>query len=169
MTDLPFPFLAPGPLVDGDLELVLAETQPAAESIWREPAYLFVITHRPTGEPVGRASLRVGHRDWTVRYNGHVGYAVADPFCGRRYAERACRLLLPLARRHGLAELWLMCGSDNPVSRRTIERLGASFVEEVDVPPDFPLPAGAVRRKRRYRLDLLADMLPDPPGARPPS
>lgn len=153
----PFEFLPPGDLADGDLELVLAECQPAKSSVWRVPAYVFTLRHQPTGAAMGRASLRVSRDDERiVRFTGHVGYVVDPPYRGRRYAERAGRLLLPLARRHGLAELWLTCQPDNAASRRTIERLGAEFVETVDVPDDYPLPAGAVRKKCRFRIDLGA-------------
>lgn len=149
-----FQFVDPGTPTDDDLALVLAECQAAEVSVWREPAYIFHIVHAPTGEKAGRLSLRVGRREWTLLYNGHVGYSVEPAFRGHRYAERACRLVLPLARRHGMTELWITCAPDNPASRRTIKRLGGEYVETVEVPPDFPLPPGAVRQKMRYHLRL---------------
>ncbi|MDB5297181.1 MAG: tagatose-bisphosphate aldolase [Phycisphaerales bacterium] len=159
----PFMFIDPGGLTDDDLRLALVDRQPADVSVWRELAYLFHIMVCRTGERVGRLSLRVGHQEWTVLYNGHLGYAVDEPHRGHGYAERAARLVLPLAARHGLAELWVTCGPDNPASRRTIERLGGTYVETVDVPPDFPLPAGAVRQKMRYRLAVPPSAAPSPP------
>jgi tagatose 1,6-diphosphate aldolase len=79
---------------------------------------------------------------------------VLPVFRGHHYAERATRLLLPLARAHGMSELWITCSPNNPASRRTIERLGAGYVETVDVPTTYPLPDGEIRQKRRYRLEL---------------
>jgi predicted acetyltransferase len=77
------------------------------------------------------------------------------PFArGHHYAERACRLLLPLARRHGIQPLWITCNPDNFPSRRTCERLGAKLVEIVAVPPRDPLYLRGDHEKCRYRLDL---------------
>ncbi|HEY2587361.1 MAG TPA: GNAT family N-acetyltransferase [Tepidisphaeraceae bacterium] len=150
----PFTFLEPGPLEDGELALTLATRQNAEESIWGVPAYIFHMRLLPGHQKLGRITLRAADSDWVVRYTGHVGYAVDEPFRGRGYAERGCRLLLPFVKRHGWAELWITCGPDNPASRRTLERLGAEWVETVDVPPDYPLAAGVVRQKCRYRLKL---------------
>jgi tagatose 1,6-diphosphate aldolase len=88
-----------------------------------------------------------------VNYTGHIGYRVDEPFRGRRYAERSCRLLLPFIKTHR-PEIWITCGPDNPASRRTIERLGGIFVETLDVPADYPIGPGIARQKARYRLRL---------------
>jgi len=89
-----------------------------------------------------------------VQYIGHIGYAVQEAFRGRHFAERAVRLVLPLAAEHGINPIWITCGPDNAASRRTIERLGAAYVETVDVPDDYPLNPGMIRKKCRFRLDL---------------
>lgn len=149
-----FKFLEPGCLGDGDLALTLVTRQSAGDSIWGVPAYIFHMRHMPSGAKAGRITLRAADTDWVVRYTGHIGYAVDEPFRGRGYAERSCRLLLPFVRDHGWREVWITCAPDNPASRRTLERLGAEWVETVDVPPDYPLAAGVVRQKCRYRLKL---------------
>jgi tagatose 1,6-diphosphate aldolase len=118
------------------------------------PAYIFEMRHRDTHERMGRLSLRIGLIDTIVKFAGQVGYSVEPQFQGRHFAERAVRLILPLARQHGLTELWITCSPDNLASRRTLERLGARFIEELDVPKDYPLPEGAIRRKCRYRVEL---------------
>src|SRR5215204_4797163 len=73
---------------------------------------------------------------------------------GHRFAERSCRLILPLARRHGFDTLWITCNPDNVASRRTCERLGAELVGIVDVPPDNDVYERGSERKCRYRLAL---------------
>jgi tagatose 1,6-diphosphate aldolase len=103
---------------------------------------------------MGRLSLRIGFIETVVRYAGQVGYSVEPPFQGHHYAERACRLILPLARSHGLSELWITCAPDNLPSRRTLERLGMQLVETVTVPDDYPLPEGVSRQKCRYRMSM---------------
>jgi predicted acetyltransferase len=138
---------------DGELRLVLAECMPAGTSPWGVPAYSFRMEN-PGGEYLGRIRLRVGWNEDVIRYAGQVGYAVEPAHRGRRYAERACRLIMPLAKRHGMTSLWITCQPDNDRSRRTLERLGAEFVGIVDVPPGYPLDAGMERRKMCFRLGL---------------
>ncbi|MGE5611779.1 MAG: GNAT family N-acetyltransferase, partial [Bacillota bacterium] len=102
---------------------------------------------------MGHVSFRIGDH-WNIKYAGQIGYVVEEAFRGHRYAERSSRLLLPFVRRHGLEEIWITCGPDNLASRRTLEGLGAELVEIVDVPPEYPMPEGAIRQKCRYRLRL---------------
>ena len=102
----------------------------------------------------GSISLRVGSTLDLELYYGHIGYHVLPPARGRRYAERACRLLLPLCRRHGMRTVWITCNPDNLGSRRTCERLGMEFAGIIPVPPTDPLFERGDREKCRYRLEL---------------
>ena len=146
-----FVFQDPPDMRDGDLALSLAGRQSAAESIWQVPAYIFHMWHVSSDLPVGRVTFRAEDTEWIVHYSGHIGYRVEEPYRGRRYAERSCRMLLPFIRMHR-QEVWITCAPDNFASRRTIERLGAKFVQTVEVPPEYPLPEGVMRQKCRYRL-----------------
>jgi predicted acetyltransferase len=138
---------------DGELQLVLAECMPAASSPWGVPAYSFRMQN-PGGAYLGRIRLRVGWNEDVIRYAGQVGYAVEPAHRGRHYAERSCRLIMPVAKRHGMTSLWITCQPDNAPSRRTLERLGAEPVGIIDVPPEYPLDAGMERRKMCFRLGL---------------
>jgi tagatose 1,6-diphosphate aldolase len=199
-TSRPFTgFLDPGPLVDGELELVAPEARWVDDVLascqhlsciadvcynttreelqhfinlapfgrdggdalmGRSPAYHFWLRLRPVRgfvPPVpfaGGLGLRLANDDNIRLYIGHVGYGVYPPARGRHLAERATRLVLPLARRHGLRELWITTNPDNAPSRRTCERLGAELVDTVAVPHDHPLYARGDREKCRYRLKL---------------
>ena len=102
----------------------------------------------------GSISLRIGHSPNLDFYLGHIGYHVLPASRGNHYAERACRLLLPLARAHEHKVMWITCNPENAGSRRTCERLGATLVETVDVPRDNPLYLQGDRQKCRYRLEL---------------
>jgi predicted acetyltransferase len=148
----PFQFRDPGDLQDGDLELVLAEAYPGDPTIGFVPAYKFHMKVPDVPEPVGSIELRVGNDRHLVLYCGHVGYGVKPEFRGRRYAARACSLLLPLADAHGLEELWITCDPENIASRRTCELAGAEFVEIVDLPEEAEMYQQGERRKCRYRL-----------------
>jgi tagatose 1,6-diphosphate aldolase len=108
----------------------------------------------PPIEIAGGISLRVGNNPDLEMYGGHIGYNVYPPVRGNHYAERACRLLLPLARAHGLRRIWITCNPDNFASRRTCERLGCRFAEIVPVPPEHPLYQRGDIEKCRYWLDL---------------
>ena len=76
-----------------------------------------------------------------------------EPFRGRGYALQACRAIAPFVRSFYDA-VTITCDLDNHASRRIIERLGASFTDEVPVPPhDAHFQRGS-RSKRRYRWTL---------------
>ena len=135
---------------DGDLRLALDRIDAPDGSRWSVPAYRFDML---LGEArAGTIGLRVGDNEWLVRHAGQVGFAVDPPFRGKHLAERATRLLLPLARGHGLDPLWITCDPNNAASIRTLERLGAVFVERVELPPDYDRYAAGERHKLRYRL-----------------
>jgi predicted acetyltransferase len=149
----PFEFLDVALPADGDLRLVLADRLQAKKSPWGVPTYMFEM-RGPGGEYMGRIRLRIGWSEDVIRFAGHVGYAVEPAHRGHRYAERACRLILPLAKQHGFTALWITCQPDNLASRRTLERLGAECAGLIEVSDAYPLDAGAERQKMGFRLTL---------------
>ncbi|HOG45165.1 MAG TPA: GNAT family N-acetyltransferase [Anaerolineae bacterium] len=149
-----FEFHDPGELRDGDLALVLAQTHPEDPAIGWAPSYRFTMVRAGQGTRLGRIDLRVGESHQLVMYAGHIGYEVAPEHRGHHYAARSCRLLLPLARSHGLIVVWITCNPDNWASRRTCELAGAELVEIVDLPGDNEMYWRGERQKCRYRIDL---------------
>jgi tagatose 1,6-diphosphate aldolase len=149
-----FEFRDPGKLIDNDLELVLVEKYPGDPAINYVPAYKFRMSLVGQEEEIGHIELRVGNTNDIAMYGGHIAYGVEPDYRGRRYAARACRLLFPLARSHGLTELWITCNPDNIASRRTCELAGAKLVEIVDLPEDTDMYQEGERQKCRYRIDL---------------
>lgn len=152
MTPDDFPFQDPGILTDGGLTLRLAKTvrgDPARELV---PTYHFEML--AGGPPAGAIRFRAQTNSDIELYAGHFGYNVHPEFRGRRYAERACRLLLPFAAAHGITTLWITCNPENAASRRTCERLGATLVEVVTIPEGSGMYRKGDRFKCRYRLDL---------------
>ena len=126
--------------------------------LMRWPGYHFWLLCRPESNPIvpiaGTLSLRVGQDDALQHYWGHIGYGVFPPSRGHHFAERACRLILPLARKHDMRTLWITTNPDNIPSRRTCERLGAVLVDTIAIPRGHYLYQKGERQKCRYRVDL---------------
>ena len=140
-------------LADEVLELRLADGFTADPE--RAPAYLFDIMLRGTSTRVGQLLLRLDREDpGLVAFAGHIGVEIAAEHRGHRHASRAIRLLGPLARGHGFAELWLTTSTDNLASRRTLERLGAVYIDTVEIPADSDMHALGIHEVRRYRWAL---------------
>ena len=143
-----------GPMRDRDLWLELRIREPENPTRGWVPAYRFAMRLDGVGHAVGRLGFRVGTTHTIERYAGHLGYEVSPAFRGSRLAERSCRLIFSLARRHGFQELWITCNPDNWPSRRTCERLGAELIDTVDVPRDSDVFGPGSERKCRYLLAL---------------
>jgi tagatose 1,6-diphosphate aldolase len=148
-----FRFFDPGPLGDGELSLVVIRRNAADPAKGWVPSYDIGMIAAGHSEQAGRVNLRAVTTPSLELYGGHFGYTVEPPWRGRHFAERAVRLLLPLARRHGLSPVWISCDPENHASRRTCERLGGTLVEIVDLPPENDMYIDGERRKCRYRID----------------
>jgi HAD superfamily hydrolase (TIGR01509 family) len=149
----PFRFRHPGRLVDGDLELVLTARHPADLVRRYVPEYLFEMRRTGTSRRLGVIRLRIGSAQH-LRYAGHIGYAVNPPHRGHRYSARSCRLLLPLARAHGLRAVWLTVDPANRPSQRTCDLIGTRYVSTVRIPKNHEMYRRGARYRRRYRLAL---------------
>jgi tagatose 1,6-diphosphate aldolase len=103
---------------------------------------------------VGGMGVRVGTTPEIEMFSGNIGYHVYPAARGRRFAERACRLVLPLLRRHGLNHIWITCNPDNHASRRTCERLGAKLIDTVTIPKEHPYRSRGETAKCRYLIQL---------------
>src|SRR5258708_2445153 len=150
-----FEFLDPGILIDDDLQLVLLEKASGDPDIGLVPAYKFKMTLVGQDVFIGHIDLRIGNTNHIVMYGGHIGYGTEPAHRGHRYAARACKLLVPLARSHGLDTIWITCNPENIASRRTCEILGCKLVEIVDLPANTDMYRDGERQKCRYRLDLM--------------
>jgi predicted acetyltransferase len=153
MTEAIDPSIAiPNPLQDGDLLLELVDFKP--HPVHKVPTYFFIMLRSGDREELGSISFRPASIPHVELYAGHIGYGVLPQHRGHRYASRAVRLLVPLARQLGLHTLWITCDPDNLASRRSCELAGAEFVEIIDVPADCIIHQNGHPRKCRYRLTL---------------
>jgi predicted acetyltransferase len=129
--------------------------QPGGAEPGQLPAYHFWMRlDWPIGHPpiriAGGIGLRIGTNPEIELYSGNVGYHVYPPARGHHYASRACRLVLPLAKAHGMDHIWITCNPDNYSSRRTIEHLGGRLIEIVEIPPDHQFRSRGETAKCRY-------------------
>ncbi|MFQ9924504.1 MAG: GNAT family N-acetyltransferase [Beduini sp.] len=100
------------------------------------PYYIFDIYGDSISEPVGRIVFRCGN-DMEHEFAGHIGYSVDEPYRGRYYAYQACKALEEFILSLGYDHVLITCSPDNIASKKTIEKLGAEFVETKAIPSDL--------------------------------
>jgi tagatose 1,6-diphosphate aldolase len=144
-------FLDVGTLGDGLLELDCVDKLPA-DLIYRyAPAYNFEI--KLGGKRIGAISLRVGYSK-SLFYSGQIGYSVDSQYRGRGYAGRACRLLRPLMRAHGMEKILITNNPENAASRRVCEKLGARLLLVAKIPWTHELYRVGDRYKNIFEWDI---------------
>lgn len=136
-------------LRDDVITLRLTEQNPGSATTL--PFYYYDI--RDAQGPAGKISIRIGDNADSY-YNGHIGYEIDEARRGRHYALRACRLVLPVAKAHGMQRLYITCTVSNTASRKTIERLGAVLLEIADIPESCFFWRAGIEPYCIYRLDL---------------
>lgn len=118
-------------LTDGEIELYCVGKNPAIPEKKWVPSYVFEIRRNSTR--VGELNLRIGYSD-SLYYGGQIGYCVDEQHRGHGYAEKACRLLAPVIRAHGMKKVLITNNYTNIASRRTCEKLGAKFIRLARIP-----------------------------------
>lgn len=139
-------------LKNNEMYLCINRTTDAVpEKNW-VPAYYFDICLND-GTMIGFCDLRIGHNSSTY-IGGNIGYTIYEDFRGHHYAEKACRLMFPLAKKHEMDYLIITNDIHNIASLKTCENLGAKLLEIKDVPINTDLYQSGTRKVRVYRLDL---------------
>lgn len=117
------------------------------------PYYWYEIIPKALNKPIGKISIRLGD-NYHSYYNGHVGYEVDEEYRGHGYSYQAAKMVLPIAKEHGMTCIYLVCDEDNIASYKTIEKLGAELVELVVPPKDYFGWYEGMPVQRIYRLEL---------------
>ena len=124
-------FITVPPLADGELFLVCTGKCPAIPEKKYVPAYIFTVCLG--GEKIGEVGLRIGYSHG-LYYCGQIGYSIDEAHRGKGYAARACRLIAPVAKAHGMDTLLITNDVNNTASKRVCEKLGARLVRHVRLP-----------------------------------
>lgn len=124
-------------LSDGVIYLVCMAKRPAQPEKKYCPSYEFAVC--AGGEKVGDIGLRLGYSGFgpnesSLYYGGQIGYNIDEKHRGKGYAGRACKLVLPVAKAHGMTKLLITNNHTNTASRRVCEKLGTRFVRMVRLP-----------------------------------
>ncbi len=139
----------PGNLSFGQVRLRFAGIVPGDAAQGLVPWYHFRILDA-AGTDVGHINFRAGDTEHVRVSAGHIGFKIQEPHRGHHYAFEACRAIAPFVRAFYDA-VTITCDPDNQASIRTIERLGAAFMDEVAVPPQDPQYQSGSRSKKRYQ------------------
>ncbi|MCL2462161.1 MAG: GNAT family N-acetyltransferase [Defluviitaleaceae bacterium] len=118
-------------LSDGEIRLVCTAKNPADAERKLVPSYDFAVCRG--GEKIGAVNLRIGYTDG-LYYGGQIGYGIDEKYRGRGCAGRACRLLAPVAKAHGMKKLLITNNYTNAASRRVCEKLGAKLLRVARLP-----------------------------------
>lgn len=140
-----------------EFRLVLVDRMPEDRIRGWVPSYRFVMRPLEGKTELGTIDIRIGDNE-NIYYAGHIGYRVHAPYRGHHYAEKACRLIVRIARAHGMEQVVITCNPDNLPSKRTIERLGARLAEIVDIPRGNELYQYGDRQKCRFIWDVPEDV-----------
>lgn len=103
---------------------------------------------------VGRCDIRIGENE-ELYYAGNIGYRIYESYRGNSYAYQACLILFDILKKeYNINELKITCSPNNIASKKTIEKLGAEFIEECEVPKNHYLYLRGEKIKRIYTIKL---------------
>jgi len=140
--------LPPESLVGDDVTLHFTRVVSGDPSRGFVPYFHFRII-AAAGLDVGHINFRVGDTEHIQSCAGHIGFEIAESFRGHGFAFHACRAIAPFIRTI-YKTVTITCDPGNIASRRTIERLGAEFIDEIAVPVHDPHYQRGSCTKRRY-------------------
>ena len=134
---------------DGEIDLLLSDTDVSDAECGIIDGFLFYIYHRKSRKYAGYVSLRLGESP-ALYYLGHIGYRIEPEWRGNGFACKACRLLAPLIEELGMESVVITNDVDNIASRKTCENLGCELERIAPVPAAYRGVCAGSNAKCRY-------------------
>ena len=138
----------PDDLRSDPVSLRFEHTVPAEPESGKVAYYHFRVLDE-SNSIVGHINFRVGDTPHVMNCAGHIGFGILPHSRGKSYSYFACLALAPFVRRH-YERVIVTADPANAASNRIIEKLGAIFINEIEVPEDDPAYENGARRKLRY-------------------
>lgn len=133
------------------IKLLIIEKNKGGENII--PYYYYAIILKETDKEIGKISIRIGHNKHSY-YNGNIGFEIYDEYRGFKYSLLASKMVLQIAKFHGMNYLYLSCDESNIASSKIIENLGANLIEVAVPPIDYIFYYKGMERQKIYKLNL---------------
>ena len=139
-------FKTPQEMKFEDVTLFFENTISADKERGFVPVYRFGIMNS-NNERVGHISFKIGDTEHIVQHVGHIGYKIEEKHRGHSYAAKACIAIQKFISEY-YYEIILTCNPDNIPSIKTIEKIGAKFINQIELPKDSIL---RKERKENYK------------------
>lgn len=140
-------------LTDGELDLAFDSYIPKEKSTYFSPTYRYNIFLHGKIKSIGHVTLRTDDNEIT-KYAGHIGYEIVQKYRGHHYAQKACRIIAGFTRALGRETLLITCNTDNAPSFKTIEALGARYLDTCEIAHDSIAYRYNMRVKMRYEWNI---------------
>ena len=127
----------------------LVEVEPGGELV---PFYHFKIIDKE-GTIVGHLNFKVGDTNHITQCVGHIGYEILPEYRGNAYAYFACNAVRPFIRSF-YSKIILTSSLENSPSIKIIEKLNATFLNEITIPKHDPSYKKRSEKKRRYEWEV---------------
>lgn len=93
--------------------------------------YYYNIYLQGNNEKIGTCGIRLNNDD---KYCGNIQYEIYEQYRGHNYASQAIKLISNIAIKGDVKSLNIISRPNNKAAIKTIEKLGAHFVEVLKIP-----------------------------------
>jgi len=140
-------------MIEGDIvDLFFEKIHPGDARYGFVPFYYFIVKSHEH-QKIGHISFKIGMTPHVLFCAGHVGYGIDIPFRGHSYAFYACKTLKPFIKTM-YDSVILTADPDNIPSIKTIEKLGATYLDLHPIPKVDPNYEKGIRQRHRYEWKL---------------
>lgn len=115
--------------------------------------YYYKAYKKDINEHIGNFGIRLEKNEENY-YLGNIEYEVFDEFRGHHYAEKVTKLLTNIAVDKEVDDLYITADPKNLASIKTIEHLGAKFLEVAHVPNYMKLYRRGYKEIAVYNLNV---------------